>query len=193
MGHIKERQMKARAIERMKDIKEVKRDLALIKSPAAGMKRQAKDMEVDEEMDEEVEELDTSLNVKDLKSKSKSSPRKKVAKIVTEIEADAEMEENWWDQIERQPSSASHHFSLASWTEVTEIILEVTFCVLVAILIFCLTKKSKRAIDDSEKMVSGPPTYDDVITKERDELENLKDLPSYLDALRIEDEMKIKS
>lgn len=102
-----------------------------------------------------------------------------------------------WDQIERQPSSASHHFSLASWTEVTEIILEVTFCVLVAILIlilyFCLTKKSKRAIDDSEKMVSGPPTYDDVITKERDELENLKDLPSYLDALRIEDEMKCKS
>merc|ERR1739846_16707 len=77
--HIKERQKKARAIERMKDIKEVKRDLALIKSPAAGMKRQAKDMEVDEEMDE----LDTSLNVKDLKAKSKSSPRKKVAKIIT--------------------------------------------------------------------------------------------------------------
>jgi len=90
--HIKERQKKARAIERMKDIKEVKRDLALIKSPAAGMKRQAKDMEVD--MDEEVEELDTSLNVKDLKAKSKSSPRKKVAKIITEVEADAEMEEN---------------------------------------------------------------------------------------------------
>ena len=56
-----------------------------------GMKRAAKDMDIDEEMDEE---LDTSLNVKDLKSKSKSSPRKKVAKIVTEIEADAEMEEN---------------------------------------------------------------------------------------------------
>ena len=54
-----------------------------------GMKRAAKDMEIDEEMDEE---LDTSLNVKDLKSKT--SPRKKVAKIVTEIEADAEMEEN---------------------------------------------------------------------------------------------------
>ena len=85
--HIKERQKKARAIERMKDIKEVKRDLALIKSPAAGMKRQAKDMEIDEEMD-------TSLNVKDLKAKSKSSPRKKVAKIITEVEADAEMEEN---------------------------------------------------------------------------------------------------
>ena len=87
--HIKERQKKARAIERMKDIKEVKRDLALIKSPAAGMKRQAKDMEVD--MDEEVEELDTSLNVKDLKKKSKK--RQKVAKIRI-VESDVEMEEN---------------------------------------------------------------------------------------------------
>ena len=34
--HIKERQKKARSIERMKDVKEVQRDLALIKSPAAG-------------------------------------------------------------------------------------------------------------------------------------------------------------
>ena len=92
--HIKERQKKARAIERMKDIKEVKRDIALIKSPAVGMKRQFQ-MEIDEEVEGEgVEELDTSLNVKDLKAKSKSSPRKKVAKIITEIEADAEMEEN---------------------------------------------------------------------------------------------------
>ena len=91
--HIKERQKKARAIERMKDIKEVKRDIALIKSPAIGMKRIfQKDMEIDEEMDEEVEGLDTSLNVSNLKAKS--SPRKKVAKIITEIEADAEMEEN---------------------------------------------------------------------------------------------------
>merc|ERR1711902_315135 len=76
--HIKERQKKARAIERMKDVKEVQRDLALIKSPAAGMKRPARDMEMDED---EEEELDTPLNVKDLKTKSKSSPRKKVAKI----------------------------------------------------------------------------------------------------------------
>ena len=37
--HIHERQHKGRAIERMKDVKEVQRDLALIKSPAAGMKR----------------------------------------------------------------------------------------------------------------------------------------------------------
>ena len=46
------------------------------------------------DMETEELELDTSLNVKDLKAKSKSSPRKKVAKIITEVEADAEMEEN---------------------------------------------------------------------------------------------------
>merc|ERR1712113_247397 len=79
--HIKERQKKARAIERMKDIKEEKRDIALIKSPAVGMKRQFQ-MEIDEEVEGEVEELDTSLNVKDLKAKSKSSPRKRWRKLL---------------------------------------------------------------------------------------------------------------
>ena len=86
---IRERQHKAKAIERMKDVKEVQRDLALIKSPAAGMKRAAKEMELDED---EIEELDTSLNIKDLQ-KSKTPVKHKVAKIVTEIEADEEMEE----------------------------------------------------------------------------------------------------
>jgi len=88
--YIRERQHKAKAIERMKDVKEVQRDLALIKSPAAGMKRAAKDMELDD--DEEIEELDTSMNIKDLQ-KSKTPTRQKVAKIITEVEADEEMEE----------------------------------------------------------------------------------------------------
>lgn len=94
--YIHERQHKARAIERMKDVKEVQRDLALIKSPAAGMKRAAKDMDVDEEDEEEEEtnDLDTSLNVKELKkAEPRRSARHKVAKIVTEVEADQEMEE----------------------------------------------------------------------------------------------------
>merc|ERR1711974_417898 len=91
--HIKERQHKARAIERMKDVKEVQRDLALIKSPAAGMKRAVKDMDMDEEdLVEETADLDTSLNVKDLTAKSKKSAKHKVAKIVTEVDADEEME-----------------------------------------------------------------------------------------------------
>ena len=95
-----------------------------------------------------------------------------------------------WDQVESQDPSY-HHFHFNSWTDATEIILEVTLCILVALLIvilyFCMSKKNKGPIDDSEKTWSGPPTYDDVIKKERDELENL---PSYLDALKIEDEMK---
>ena len=45
---IRDRQKKAKLIEREKDAREVKRDMALIRSPAAGMKRTAKDMEVDE-------------------------------------------------------------------------------------------------------------------------------------------------
>ena len=53
------------------------------------MKRAAKEMELDED---EIEELDTSLNIKDLQ-KSKTPIKHKVAKIVTEIEADEEMEE----------------------------------------------------------------------------------------------------
>ena len=45
---IRDRQKKAKLIEREKDAREVKRDMALIRSPAAGMKRVAKEMEVDE-------------------------------------------------------------------------------------------------------------------------------------------------
>ena len=94
--HIHERQHKGRAIERMKDVKEVQRDLALIKSPAAGMKRANKEMEIDDE-EEDIEEsetgLDTSLNVKELQASPKKMAKQKVAKIVTEIAEDAEMEE----------------------------------------------------------------------------------------------------
>merc|ERR1712051_1077634 len=54
---IYDRQKKARAIERKKDAKEVQRDLALIKSPAAGLKRPAKDMEIEEDDESENEEI----------------------------------------------------------------------------------------------------------------------------------------
>ena len=45
--HIFDRQKKARAIEREKDRREVKRDMALIRSPAAGLKRTHAEMEED--------------------------------------------------------------------------------------------------------------------------------------------------
>merc|ERR1712051_914164 len=93
--HIHERQHKGRAIERMKDVKEVQRDLALIKSPAAGMKRASKEMDIDDEdiMEETETGLDTSLSIKELASPKKAVSKQKVAKIVTEIAVDAEMEE----------------------------------------------------------------------------------------------------
>ena len=53
--YIFDRQKKARKIEKEKDIKEVKRDLALIRSPAAGMKRSAKEMDVDDEVEDDEE------------------------------------------------------------------------------------------------------------------------------------------
>jgi len=105
---ILDRQKKARAIERKKDVKEVQRDIALIKSPAIGMKRAAKDMDVDEEddlEDEEVDttladttetlELDTSINLKTKSGKTKSQAKaKKRVKIIEEAESDQEMEAN---------------------------------------------------------------------------------------------------
>ena len=112
---IYDRQKKARAIERKKDAKEVQRDLALIKSPAAGLKRPAKDMEIEEddeledeeegcfpspkESDEEGEsnfKLDTSIPILDTKRKGgKAKSTKKKTKIIEEVESDQEMEENF--------------------------------------------------------------------------------------------------
>ena len=105
-----DRQKKARAIERKKDVKEVQRDLALIRSPAAGLKRPAKDMDIEEDEDQEEDEiddtttnntdeieLDTSINIKAKGGKAKSSTKlkkQKTVKIVEEVESDQEMEAN---------------------------------------------------------------------------------------------------
>lgn len=103
-----DRQKKARAIERVKDVKEVQRDMALIRSPAAGLKRPAKDMELDDEEGEEEEiqdttldaeetEIDTSINLKSKGGKAKSSAKmkkQKTVRIVEEAESDQEMEAN---------------------------------------------------------------------------------------------------
>ena len=90
-----------------KDVKEVQRDLTLIRSPAAGLKRPAKDMEIEDDEDIEEEhtisdsntkesiELDTSINLKAKGGKVKSSMKtKKKAKIIEEFESDQEMEAN---------------------------------------------------------------------------------------------------
>merc|ERR1712227_1120921 len=60
--HIFQRMRAAKKIQKAKDIREVERDLALIKSPAAGLKKANKEM-TEEEMENDTE-LDTSLGMK---------------------------------------------------------------------------------------------------------------------------------
>jgi len=56
--HIMQRLQKATKIEQERDIKEVQRNLCMIRSPASGLKERAKEMEVEEEVNrEEVEML----------------------------------------------------------------------------------------------------------------------------------------
>lgn len=88
--HIFNRMKKGKEIQKQKDIREVERDLALIRSPAAGLKKAAKDMEVEEDFEDVMGDDDlTGLDVGAIKAK------KQVAKIVEEIhESDHEMEEN---------------------------------------------------------------------------------------------------
>merc|ERR1712119_164996 len=60
--HILQRMKLAKKIQKAKDIKEVERDLALIKSPAAGLKK-ANKVEKEGELEEDTE-IDTSINLK---------------------------------------------------------------------------------------------------------------------------------
>merc|ERR1719482_2692669 len=60
--HILQRMKAAKKIQKEKDIKEVERDLALIKSPAAGLKK-ANKVEMEGKMEEDTE-VDTSISLK---------------------------------------------------------------------------------------------------------------------------------
>ena len=82
--HIFQRMKAAKKIQKAKDIREVERDLALIKSPAAGLKK-ANEALV-EMAGQENTELDTSLGVK-----TKQRVREE-AKLEEIHESDQEME-----------------------------------------------------------------------------------------------------
>lgn len=58
--HIMQRLRKGREIEKERDIKEVQRDLSLVRSPAAGLKERKK-LEEDQEEDERMEESDVEM------------------------------------------------------------------------------------------------------------------------------------
>jgi len=55
--HIMQRLQKSIAIEKERDIKEVRRNLSLIRSPAAALKDRAQEMEVEREVDREEMEM----------------------------------------------------------------------------------------------------------------------------------------
>ena len=86
--HIFQRMKLAKKIQKAKDIKEVERDLALIKSPAAGLRQAMKARQELEEMEdeegegkeEEGAEVDTSLNM-EVKKKVKARQEAKVEEI----------------------------------------------------------------------------------------------------------------
>merc|ERR1712045_498639 len=86
--HIFQRMKAAKKIQKAKDIREVERDLALIKSPAAGLKK-ANAAAREEEMEDDTE-IDTSIT---MKVKQKVRAREE-AKLVEIHESDHEMEEN---------------------------------------------------------------------------------------------------
>ncbi len=68
--------------------------MALIRSPAAGLKRPQKDMEVEDEEEEEEEQetMDTEIKVASKAKAKKAAKTKKRATIVEEIhESDQEM------------------------------------------------------------------------------------------------------
>ena len=103
----------------------------------------------------------------------------------------------YWESYERSLNggewrvSREETFSL----DLMQVILEVTLCILIAIFIlvlfFCLAKKRKRNTMDTESMWMDLPTYDEVIREDMVEMKNLKDLPSYQDAVRKENETKV--
>merc|ERR1712032_104917 len=80
--HIFQRMKLAKKIQKAKDIKEVERDLALIKSPAAGLRQAMKAKQAEEEEGEvEMSELDTSLNLAASKKKVKARQEAKVEEV----------------------------------------------------------------------------------------------------------------
>merc|ERR1712172_195145 len=92
--HIFQRMKLAKKIQKAKDIKEVERDLALIKSPAAGLRQAMKAKQAEEEELGEVEmseELDTSLNLS--KRKVKARQEAKVEEVHEDKLEEAMMEE----------------------------------------------------------------------------------------------------
>lgn len=73
--HILQRLRKGRTLEQERDIKEVQRDLSLIRSPAAGLKerKNLEEMVEEDEEDEEMEEPSEEIGAKQMEENLLSS------------------------------------------------------------------------------------------------------------------------
>ena len=95
-------------------------------------------------------------------------------------------DKNLWHREQFEPTDIN-------WMRILEKAFEAFLVLMVILLIgfifYCLKKKNRSTVmHDSEAAGRSldPPTYDDVIKKDKDELESLTDLPSYLQAVTTE-------
>merc|ERR1712147_526182 len=84
-------------------------------------------------------------------------------------------------------------FGVQSWTDILERLLEglmvLIILILIVIILYCLHRRKRGQVGDdleSGPAEKGPPGYEEVIEKEKAELECLKDLPSYQEAVSVE-------
>ena len=103
----------------------------------------------------------------------------------------------YWDNYERSLDGDpwdikddTKAFGVDSWTEILERILEgvmvLIILILIVIILYCLNRRKRGQVGndlESGAGEKGPPGYEEVIKKEKAELECLKDLPSYHEAV----------
>ena len=103
--------------------------------------------------------------------------------------------ENYQRSLDGDPLDSSDLFrdhleeEWSYWADVSGLVLEAVLVFLIIILVgvtfYCLGKKKRNRDEDKELGDPEPPNYEDVMKKDKEELENLKDLPSYLEAINV--------
>ena len=98
--------------------------------------------------------------------------------------------EPWGVLLDEDDTTA---FGVDSWTDILERLLEgfmvLIILILIVIILYCLHRRKRGQVGDdleSGSAEKGPPGYEEVIEKEKAELECLKDLPSYQEAVSVE-------
>ena len=109
----------------------------------------------------------------------------------------------YWENYERSLDGApwrvlldeddTKAFGVDSWTDILERLLEgfmvLIILILIVIILYCLHRRKRGQVGndlEAGSVEKGPPGYEEVIEKEKAELECLKDLPSYQEAVSAE-------